>query len=79
MIKPNEQDFDIKADSGQIVATFKPTDSHYTFVRLEKSEWPKHGKLSHSPHVQHTKSGDTGSYDADTVCEMAYALALKHS
>jgi hypothetical protein len=60
MKQPSEADFEVKDDGSQIVVTFKPTKSDYTFGRLDPSEWRERGEVSASPKIRHAKTGDTG-------------------
>jgi hypothetical protein len=76
MKQPYEADFEIKHEGSNVIATFRPTGSRYSYSMLDKSEWPKHGKLSKVPNVRHAgPHGDTDEYIGADVAEMAYRLA----
>lgn len=76
MKQPHEADFEIKHEGPNVIATFRPTGSRYSYSMLAKIEWPKHGKISRVPNVRHAgPHGDTGEYINEYVAEMAYKLA----
>ena len=71
MKTPTEAEFEVtKADDTQIVVRFRPTESHYTFLREEPS-----GEVSSAPTVRHGAPGDTDGYPASEVRQLARRLA----
>jgi hypothetical protein len=57
---------------------FKPTQSHYIFVRVsDDGHVSQSAPLSRDAIVRHSGSGDTADYDATQLLEMAYQVASK--
>ena len=57
---------------------FKPTQSHYTFIRLsDDGHVSQSAPLSRDAIVRHDGSGDTADYDPSQLFEMAYRVASK--
>jgi hypothetical protein len=79
MKQPNKTAFDVHDEGSTVVVTFTPTKSYFTYARLHKSEWDKHGKISKYPKVRHAKTGDTGEYVDEEVSDFAYNLAVQHA
>ena len=77
-MKPiTETDFEMQGLEAGVNVFFKPTQSHYTFVRLsDDKRVARSAPLSRDTTVRHAgPSGDTGEYDPAQVFEMAYQLA----
>jgi hypothetical protein len=73
-----EADFDTQALAAGVNVFFKPTRSHYSFLRTSGEHVCPSGLLSRNPSIRHTgPTRDTGEYDAAQVLEMAYQIALK--
>lgn len=79
MRQPTNADFDVHHEGSNVVVHFTPTESYFTFSRLDKSEWAKHGKLSKCPKVRHAITGDTGEYVDGEVSYLAYDMAVRHA
>jgi hypothetical protein len=74
--KPVEADFTVKRHHGGVDVFFKPTESEYNFHLLaDPTDIAKHGPISSTYNVRHTKTGDTGEYDPQDIIEMAVRLA----
>ena len=57
---------------------FKPTQSHFIFVRIsDVGHVSRSAPLSRDPIVRHAGSGDTANYDPIQLFEMAYEVASK--
>jgi hypothetical protein len=69
MKQPTKADFDVEIDDAGVHVLFRPTESHYDYLRLAK------GGLSLAPTVRHAKTGDTGDYISADVKAMADELA----
>ena len=78
MLPVSETDFETQVLEAGVNVFFKPTKSHYTFLRLSNDKYvARSAPLSRDATVRHTgPSGDTGEYDATQVFEMAYQLAM---
>ena len=79
MIRPTEDDFETHVLEAGVNVFFKPTKSHYTFIRLsENKHVARSAPLSRDASIRHAgPSGDTGEYDPAQVLEMAYQVAAK--
>jgi hypothetical protein len=79
MKRPSPTDFEITVHDGGAEATFKPTDSHYSYTfHADPEDSAQFGPLSLDPHIRHGgPSGDTGEYPEFEVRQMAYELARK--
>jgi hypothetical protein len=77
MIRPTETDFETQVLEAGVNVFFKPTKSHYTFIRLSADKSiARSAPLSRDASVRHAPlSGDTGEYDPVEVLEMAYQVA----
>ena len=77
MIAVTEADFEMQVLEAGVNVFFKPTKSHYTFLRLSNDKYvARSAPLSRDATVRHAgPSGDTGEYDAAQVFEIAYQLA----
>ena len=77
MIPVTETDFETQVLEAGVNVFFKPTKSHYTFLRLSNDKHvARSAPLSRHATVRHAgPSGDTGEYDAAQVFEIAYKLA----
>ena len=77
MIPVTETDFETQVLEAGVNVFFKPTKSHYTFVRLsDDKRVARSAPLSRDATVRHAgPRGDTGEYDPAQVFEMAYQLA----
>ena len=77
MIPVTETDFEMQVLEAGVNVFFKPTKSHYTFLRLSNDKHvARSAPLSRDATVRHAgPSGDTGEYDPAQVFEMAYQLA----
>jgi hypothetical protein len=74
----SENDFEAHVLQSGVNVFFKPTRSHYSFLRLKGEYVSRFGTLSHEPSIRHAgPTGDTGEYDPGHVLEMAYQAALK--
>lgn len=74
----SETDFETQVlEASGVNVFFKPTKSHYTFLRLSNDKHVvRSAPLSRDATVRHAgPSGDTGEYDATQVFEIAYQLA----
>lgn len=76
---PPESGFTVNDEGSQIVIRFKPTESYFTFARLDPTEWKQHGEVSAAPTVRHAQTGDTGPYIESDVGSIAYGLALRYA
>jgi len=57
---------------------FKPTQSHYIFVRISENGYvSRSAPLSRDAIIRHAGSGDTADYDPTQLFEMAYQVASK--
>ena len=74
---PADDDFELQVLASGVNVFFKPTKSHYTFIRLSSDKRiARSAPLSRDGSVRHDgPSGDTGDYDPAQVFEMAYELA----
>ena len=74
-----EEDFETQVLAAGVNVFFKPTQSHYSFLRLDGDRVSRSGRLSAKPSIRHAgPTGDTtGEYDPAQVSEMAYQVALK--
>jgi hypothetical protein len=72
-----ETDFETQVLEAGVNVFFKPTQSHYSFLRLSNDKHlARSAPLSRDATVRHAGlSGDTGEYDPAQVFEMAYQLA----
>jgi hypothetical protein len=77
MLPVSETDFETQVLEAGVNVFFKPTKSHYTFLRLSNDKHvARSAPLSRHATVRHAgPSGDTGEYDAAQVFEIAYKLA----
>jgi hypothetical protein len=77
MLRPTEADFETQVFASGVNVFFKPTNSHYTFVRLSTDKRvARSAPLSRDASVRHAgPSRDTGDYDPAQVFEIAYQLA----
>jgi hypothetical protein len=77
MIAVTEADFEMQVLEAGVNVFFKPTKSHYTFLRLSNDKYvARSAPLSRDATVRHAgPSGDTGEYDSAQVFEIAYQLA----
>ena len=77
MIPVTETDFEMQVLEAGVNVFFKPTKSHYTFLRLSNDKHvARSAPLAHDATIRHAgPSGDTGEYDPAQVFEMAYQLA----
>ena len=77
MIPVTETDFEMQVLEAGVNVFFKPTKSHYTFLRLSNDKRvTRSAPLARDATVRHAgPSGDTGEYDPAQVFEMAYQLA----
>ena len=77
MLPVSETDFEMQVLEAGVNVFFKPTNSHYTFLRLSNDKHvARSAPLSRDATVRHGgPSGDTGEYDAAQVFEMPYQLA----
>ena len=77
MLPVSETDFETQVLEAGVNVFFKPTKSHYTFLRLSNDKYvARSAPLSRDATVRHAgPSGDTGEYDAAQVFEIAYQLA----
>jgi hypothetical protein len=78
MKQPRKTDFEVNDTGSELTVTFKPTESFYTFGRLDPSEWDRHGKISRDAKVRHA-TGYTNGYIQAEVHQMAYDLAIQHT
>jgi len=78
MISPTEHDFETQVLSSGVNVFFKPTNSHYSFIRLSaQNTVSRFGQLSRDARIRHDgPTHDTGDYDPNEVLEMAFQLAL---
>ena len=78
MLPVSETDFETQVLEAGVNVFFKPTKSHYTFLRLSDNKYvARSAPLSRDATVRHAgPGGDTGEYDATQVFEMAYQLAM---
>ena len=78
MLPVSKTDFETQVLEAGVNVFFKPTKSHYTFLRLSNDKHvARSAPLSRDATVRHAgPSGDTGEYDAAQVFEMAYQLAM---
>jgi len=78
MLPVSETDFETQVLEAGVNVFFKPTKSHYTFLRLSNDKYvARSAPLSRDATVRHAgPGGDTGEYDATQVFEMAYQLAM---
>ena len=78
MLPVSETDFEMQVLEAGVNVFFKPTKSHYTFLRLSNDKYvARSAPLSRDATVRHAgPSGDTGEYDSTQVFEMAYQLAM---
>lgn len=73
-----EEDFEPQVLAAGVNVFFKPTQSHYSFLRLDGDHVSPFAPLSRNPSVRHAgPSGDTGEYEPAQVLEMAYQAASK--
>ena len=78
MTLATEEDFETQVLAAGVNVFFKPTQSHYSFLRLDGDHVSRSGRLSAKPSIRHAGwTGDTGEYDPAQVLEMAYRVALK--
>ena len=77
MLSVTETDFETQVLEAGVNVFFKPTKSHYTFLRLSNDKHlARSAPLSRDATVRHAgPSGDTGEYDSAQVFEIAYQLA----
>ncbi len=76
MKAPRKSDYDVEVIEASVHVTFKPTDSHYTYLRLaDPADVAREGPLSRSPKVRHANTGDIVGYDEREVEAMAFSLA----
>jgi hypothetical protein len=74
----SEHDFEAHVLQSGVNVFFKPTRSHYSFLRLQGEYVSQFGTLSREPSIRHAgPTGDAGEYDPGQVLEMAYQVALK--
>jgi len=78
MLPVSETDFETQVLEAGVNVFFKPTKSHYTFLRLSNDKYvARSAPLSRDATVRNAgPSGDTSEYDATQVFEMAYQLAM---
>jgi hypothetical protein len=78
MLFATEPDFEAQALAAGVNVFFKPTQSHYSFLRLSGEHVCPSGPLSRNPSIHHAgPTRDAVEYDATQVLEMAYQVALK--
>jgi hypothetical protein len=78
MLFATEADFDAHALAAGVNVFFKPTRSHYSFLRTSGEHVCPSGSLSRNASIRHAgPTRDIGEYDAAQVLEMAYQIALK--
>jgi hypothetical protein len=78
LVTPSEADFETQVLSSGVNVFFKPTQSHYTFIRLsDDGHVSRSAPLSRDAIVRHNGSGDTADYEPTQLFEMAYRVALK--
>jgi len=73
MKHPNENDFDVNDEESAVVVIFKPTESYFSFLRLEN------GEVSTVADVRHAKTGDTDQYIESEIGSLAQTLASQHA
>ena len=71
----SETDFETQVLEAGVNVFFKPTKSHYTFLRLSNDKHvARSAPLSRDATVRHAgASGDTGEYNPAQVFEMAFS------
>jgi hypothetical protein len=75
---PTEDDYETQVLEAGVNVFFKPTQSHYSFLRLSGEHVSRFGPPSRNPSIRHAgPTRDTGEYDPAQVLEMAYQVALK--
>jgi hypothetical protein len=78
MLLATESDFEAQALAAGVNVFFKPTRSHYSFLRLSGEHACPSGPLSRNPSIRHAwPKPNAGEYDAAQVLEMAYQIALR--
>lgn len=79
MKRPVETDFEVKITDSGVEVIFKPTNSHYSYMRLaDKADVANFGPLSSDVRVRHAgKTGDTREYWSHEVKRMADRLAAE--
>jgi hypothetical protein len=76
MVSPTEHDFETQVLSAGVNVFFRPTNIHYSFIRLSGQHTSRFGQLSRAASIRHHgPTRDTGDYDPIEVLEMAYQLA----
>ena len=70
MKQPIEADFDIQIRDAEVVITFKPMMTHYSFAVL-----PDRPSVSPRASVQRATTTDTGDYALGDVEALAFRLA----
>ena len=73
MKSATDTDFEMQVLAGGVNVFFKPTQSHYTFLRLSNEKHvARSAPLSRDATVRHAgPTGDTGEYDPAQVNERA--------
>jgi hypothetical protein len=77
-VTPSETDFETQVLASGVNVFFKPTQSHYIFVRIsDVGHVSRSAPLSRDAIVRHDGSGDTADYEPTQLFEMAYRVASK--
>ena len=75
-VTPSETDFETHVLASGVNVFFRPTQSHYVFVRIsDDGHVSRSAPLSRDAIVRH--DGDTADYDPAQLFEMAYQVASK--
>ena len=77
-VAPSETDFETHVLASGVNVFFKPTQSHYIFVRIsDGGHVSRSAPLSRDAIVRHAGLGDTADYDPAQLFEMAFQVASK--
>jgi hypothetical protein len=77
-----EEDFETDVFEAGVNVFFKPTKSHYSFLRVLglTTKWCVLRPLSRDATIRHTgPTGDTAGYDPEQVLDMAYQARMSAS